>query len=597
MDNSLEKFKKGTKEEDLLEIFADWLKDSQSYHDELLKKQKISYQYYIGNQTDVDDVPAYLSNTVENRIFEAVETIVPIVTAGVYRFMVLPGSELPESKERAKKLQTVLSRKYETLEVQSKCEDTTRQMLLYRFGVLKYFWNDETEDIDVKMVDSRLILVPKLRCQPENLPYVIELQCYSKAELEDYFPKIKVDELPIGKTKVDTGEIDSSSTAKEYQVFECWTNETVAWFCGTKLLDIKENPNYDFEGMEKKVLNREKGKIVKETKFYNHLDNPEKPYVFFATYNVSDGCLPSTSLVEIGIPIQDAINAQKRAIINNLKQMGSGQVHIDSEAMTEEEANNITNEPGLVIRGKGLASENRIRREPGVQLPSDHFSNLQHSESVFDNIMGTHSATRGQAQANTLGQDIMSKQQDYTRVDMITRVLNRGISKLANGLVQLMKLNYTENQLVKLIGEEGAAEFIQLNQDDIENYIEIIVKSDNNLPMDEVSLRAEAVQLWQLGAISPETLFERLKFSNPRKEAEKVLAWKKGQLDMETQANIAQAQATAPGAPGMPVEPAEAETPETAGEGRGTESILDVLSRARKTLKSPVTSNVPNTNK
>jgi len=596
MDYSLEKFKKGTKEEDLLEIFAGWLKESQSYHDELLKKQKQSYEYYVGNQTDLSDVPSYLSDTVENRIFEAVETIVPIVTSGVYRFMVLPGSEEEDSKVRAKKLQTVLSRKYETLEIQAKCEDMARQMLLYRFGVLKYFWNDETDDIDVKVVDPRLMLVPKLRCLPENLPYVIELQSYSKDEMELYFPKVKIDELPVGKVKVDTGEKNKYHN-NEYQVFEIWTTDTVAWICGEKVLKIMENPNYDYEGKSVKTLDRDKKRIVKETKFYNHLDNPQKPYIFFATYNVSDGCLPSTSLVEIGMPIQDAINAQKRAIINNLKQMGNGQVQVDSEAMTEEEANNITNEPGLVIRGKGLASENRIRREPGVQLPSAHFSNLQHSEQVFDNIMGTHSATRGQAQAKTLGQDILSKQQDYTRVDMITRVLNRGISKLANGLVQLMKLNYTENQLVKLIGEEGAAEFVQLNQNDIENQIEIIVKSDNNLPMDEVSLRSEAVQLWQLGAISPETLFERLKFPDPRKEAEKVLAWKKGQLDMETQANIQQAQAQAQAGAQAQIQTAQAETPESAGNGRSTESILDVLSRARKTLNSSVKSNVPNTNK
>jgi hypothetical protein len=160
-----------------------------------------------------------------------------------------------------------------------------------------------------------------------------------------------------------------------------------------------------------------------------------------------------------------------------------------------------------------------------------------------------------------------------------------------------MKLNYTETQLVKILGEEGAAEFVQLNQDDIENHIEIIVKSDNNLPMDEVSLRSEAVQLWQLGAISPETLFERLKFPEPRKEAEKVLAWKQGQLDMETQANIQQAQAQAQAGAQANMSEAQAETPETAGQGRGTESILDVLARARKTLNSSVKSNVPNTNK
>src|SRR3990167_8320292 len=134
----------------------------------------------------------------------------------------------------------------------------------------------------------------------------------------------------------------------------------------------------------------------------------------------------------------------------------------------------------------------------------------------------------------------MSRQQDYTRIDLITRVLNRGVSRVAMGLVQLMKMFYTETQTVKILGEEGAVEFVKLNSDDIEDYIEIIVKSGDNLPLDKISLRTEAVQLWQLGALDPVTLFERLEFENPAKAAERLLAWKQGQLTAETQAKIAE---------------------------------------------------------
>ena len=58
--------------------------------------------------------------------------------------------------------------------------------------------------------------------------------------------------------------------------------------------------------------------------------------------------------------------------------------------------------------------------------------------------------------------------------------------------------------------------------------------------MDKVSLRTEAVQLWQLGALDPVTLFERLEFPNPAKAAERLMAWKSGQLTQETQAKIAE---------------------------------------------------------
>ena len=267
--------------------------------------------------------------------------------------------------------------------------------------------------------------------------------------------------------------------------------------------------------------------------------------------------------------------------------MGNGKMYVDDDAMSEEESSNITNEPGLVIRGKGLASQNKIRQEAGLALPNAHFSNLQHSEVTFDNIMGVHSSTRGQTEAGTLGQDILSRQQDFTRLDIITRVLNRGVARLANGLVQLMKMYYTENHVIRILGGEKAVEFIKMHRRNIEDKIEIVVKSGTTLPMDEIALRTEAVQLWQLGAIAPITLYRRLKIPNPEKEVANLMMYKQGMLDMETQAKLkemqAQAamggQAQAQGGSGT-----KAETPQTAGEGRGTESFLDVVQRAREQL-------------
>ena len=210
---------------------------------------------------------------------------------------------------------------------------------------------------------------------------------------------------------------------------------------------------------------------------------------------------------------------------------------------------------------------------------------------VFDNIFGVHSATRGQANSKTLGQDILGRQQDFSRIDTLTRELNTAVARIANGLVQLMKMFYTEKHTVKVLGEEDSFKLYSLTRDEIEDHIEIIVKSGASLPMDEVSLRTEAVQLWQLGAISPITMFERLKFPNPAKELERLVMWKQGQMDMETQAKLqeikasaaasaqASQQASPGGAPGVG---------ETAGgsapTGRKVETPRDVIARVRASL-------------
>ena len=580
MDDELkvqaEDFSSDTKEETLLKIFQAWLKESQTYHDYLLGKQKISEEYYKGNQTDRDMVPSYNTNTVENRIFEAVETLVPIATSKAHQFIVLPGSENETSVKRANTLQKVLSRKYETLEMQRKLEEITRSMLLYRFGVMKWEWGYETDDVNVKVIDPRLMLVPRLRMDPHDLPYKMEIQEYSKKEMEEYWPTVEVGDLSP-EERIDTGKQEKSK--KLYRVYEVWTPEVVAWFCDNQLLEKKANPNYDFKGEEKKYLKKTKkgAKISKKLVFSNILDRPIDPYVFFSTFNVGDEPLGSTSLVEIAIPIQDSINVQKRKIIDNLRRMGNGQVYLDSDAMSNEESENITDEVGQILRGEGLASQNKIKREPGVPLPIAHFNNLQHSEAVFDNLMGTHASTRGSGDSKTLGQDIISRQQDFTRIDLITRVLNRGVARIAIGLAQLMKMYYTETQVVKIIGEEGALEFVRLNSDDIEQYIEIIVKSGDTLPMDKVSLRTEAVQLWQLGALDPVSLFERLEFPNPERAAQRLQAWKSGQLTQETQAKIAEIAASAQY--GAAAKATETQSP-TGETGRGVETPQNVIQRS-----------------
>src|SRR3990172_2890139 len=99
-----------SKEEDLIKTFKAWKLESQSFHDEMITKQKLCEEYYKGNQTERDTQPKYLSDVVENRIFEAVETIAPITTASAHHFLVLPGSDDEKSMDKANKLSKVLER-------------------------------------------------------------------------------------------------------------------------------------------------------------------------------------------------------------------------------------------------------------------------------------------------------------------------------------------------------------------------------------------------------------------------------------------------------------------------------------------------------
>ena len=190
-------------------------------------------------------------------------------------------------------------------------------------------------------------------------------------------------------------------------------------------------------------------------------------------------------------------------------------------------------------------------------------------------------ALRGAGGDKTLGGQILNKQQDLSRIDQITRCLNRGVARLANGLVQMMKLFYSTEQVIKILGNDGAIEFVHFTRNDIDDGTVIVVKSGVPVSLDPQGKYNQAIQLWQLNALDPETLFERLDFADPQAAAKKLQAWKQGQLLFESQ--IKQQEIATGAAAGAAAKVATTEV-EAGAENRGVESPNNVIDRARKSL-------------
>jgi len=291
----------------------------------------------------------------------------------------------------------------------------------------------------------------------------------------------------------------------------------VFWKYGQMIIDKKENPNYDFANKKK-----------------NHFDIPKMPYIIASCFRLGNEPVGETDLIQQCIPIQDVINVTNRLIINNAIKTGNAQWLIDSTTMSEEEANTkINNSPGLIIYAQGVANPALMRRDSPPALPN-YIPELKiMAEKAFDNIFGTHSTTRGErGQQETLGGRLMLKQADLGRIDLLVREYERIVAEAGNYFAQLIKMNYTNKRTFRSYGETGTT-FVELSADMVESGVKIIIKSGTTLPTDEMSKRREAIELWSMGALDPVTLFERLKFANPEEAAERLMAWKQGQLAME----------------------------------------------------------------
>ena len=503
-----------TDDKDLLAIANSWETESSQYHQELERVWKMNEDYYFGKQTEMDRIPSDMSNYVQNQIFMGVETIVPIMTANPPQFVVEPPEESDQSVKYSDNLQRVLSALYDTKDIRTKGEMLMRHMAIYRFGAWKPYWDYEENDVNVKYVRPKRLYFPKVTTE---LPYCMEKVDITAQEFKDFFGEEKFKEF-LKNRGVEYNEENLHRISGLYTIWEIWTAQLVFWKSGkTYIIEKRKNPTYEWENKSK-----------------NHFTYPKIPYIIASCFRLGNEPVGETDLIQQTIPIQDVVNVSGRLIINNGTKTGNQQWMVDSTIMSEEEARTkITNSPGLIVYGAGVANPNLMRRDPPPPLPA-YIENLKVSaERAFDNIFGTHSTTRGErGQQETLGGRLLLKQADIGRIDLAVREYERCVAELGNWFVQLMKINYTTKKTFKYYGESGL-QFVGLEPQMMEKGIKVIVKSGTTLPTDELSKRREALELWGMNALDPVSLFQRLKFPNPEETAQKLQAWRTGQLTQE----------------------------------------------------------------
>jgi hypothetical protein len=525
-------------DENLVALSQKWLRESTTLYDELKRIRDINERYYLGLQTNMEKIPRHKCNAVENRIFINTETLVPILTENTPQFIGIPAQENEISERNANSVQAILKIIYESKNVsmKQKLKQAVRNTVIYRLGVLKPYWDESIDDVNIKSVRPQRIRIPKYGQTVDELPFVLEKVDMDYDEIKDTFGDAKYEEVKKLKGNEDDENVQIS---RVQTVWECWTNEILFWRCGDIILKKQKNPYFDFTGRKVETVD-EGGNSVLQDVFLNHFRKPKKPYIFMSAFRLGNSVVGETDLIQQAIPMQDILNALDRQIVNNANKMGNSAWMIDSSIMTEEEARvKITNEEGLVIYGQDAAKPDMVRRESPPAMPNYIMEAKLNAQKAIDDIFGTHSVTRGERQSGneTLGGKMLLKQADIQRGSgTFVEEIDNAVSEAANWFVQLMKLYYEKEKTIKIYGESGI-EFLKFLKTNIEDGMQVIVKEGSTLQQDELSKRNEAVILWQNQALDPVTLYERLRFFNPKETAERLVQWKMGKL-MPSQGGI-----------------------------------------------------------
>jgi hypothetical protein len=496
-------------DKDLVNTIDLRIKEASTKKNEIDKVNEVNEKFYLGQQIDSGSLYPHQAQIVDNRIFLAVDTIVPILATKKREPVVMPAQNTDESRESAILAQEYLSWKFNELKMHMKISDLVRFFNIYRYCVLKYRYVGEPYNdfvVEVKRPES---IVIDNKANSDDIEFVGE---YLEDTAENLLDKFAMKGDKIDKKKKDKIlkelQLNDKQLGTKVKYLEFWTDDFVVWKVNNVILDKAKNPNYLWDTKGKKA--------------FNHFSSPKKPYIILSWQNLLKGVYGDTTALEQAMTLQKNINKRKRQISDNADQ-ANGTWVFNTKYFSAKEISKFTGAPNQHIKYEGDDPvSNAVTRLYAKDLGQQVFLDLQDDKNECDNIFGVHSTTRGErTDQKTATESNLLKQSDYGRLDLMSQYIDSKMEELYNAFIQMVLVYYDKMKMLKVLGPDKSKEFIEFSRDNIEEGIEIIVKTEPLLAKaEEID---KYMQLYKAGAVDPLTMYERLNIPNPKELTRRVI--------------------------------------------------------------------------
>lgn len=520
-DEPQEEYKSKYTPEEAKAMRAMWNSLHSTYFGEIEPSQKLAYDYWIGKQkTDpLETIDGH--DTVDNLIFEATETFLPIANRA-NPDPVVNG----ENQDLAKNVRNALIDWADKQKLRMKLKGGTRQWTLMRLGVWKMTYNVMKDEIECEVRPTK-----KLKLDPDG--HWDESGLFTGDWLGD--PKklsagTLVEMFPKHEEKIKT--LSKGNMGKKLELEEWWYKGTdIFYFIGEDCVGTYKNPNWNYDGEQKRVDPETQEELVTPIIGRNHKfgkNAPQMPYVGLQVFSTGEKPHDDTSLILQNVPMQDMVNKRFRQIDKNADSQNNGALASGSSFTKEQaaEAATFLRKGGTVWVPNGDVNT-AWKRDAAPALPADIFAQLADSRSELRNIFGTAgSNAESIAQQDTVRGKIMTQQADSSRIGGgVTEYIEQVADTIYNFVVQFMYVYYDEPHYIQAMGQKGAQETIQIRNTDFNSDVVVTVKDGSLIPKDPLTERNEAMDLWTAQAIGLPELYSRLDFADPMESAKQTLMW------------------------------------------------------------------------
>lgn len=503
-------------------------------------------------------IPASRPKPNTNRIFVNTEAVINSLIANPPRPNAIPEHGGEESREVARMIEKVLNIKYTENNTKEVFRQSLRDIYFSRLMVVKPFWNKKTNDIDVKRVDPNKVRFSSTAKNELNSDFAIEEITTTLQKLIEQFPEKK--QAILQEANMSEEQMLITNPPAVYR--EAWIGDSLCVKFRTAILFKGRNPYWDWDGVKttrdellslRQTQGKARSKAIRsmreakagdfnlegydaneyvqdirkadeegkyETELFNYFDIPRKPYIFATVLTNEDTPIGRTSFIEQAASIQELVDRLTYNLFLNAE-LVNGITKVDSSIATgvsKADAQIMRSDAGGVLWGKGVMEG--VKREFGVGLPPFVFNVIELYMSEIDNIMAATSAFRGEREGQeTKAGRLALVEQSFMRLNEMVQVVDYVSQELFGWWIQLMKVHYTETHYIKEVGQDGAVEIMELQQDDIESGMEIRVIPGKTLPEDKRFQFDRAQGDVQAGLLSPIDYFEQAGYANPKELA------------------------------------------------------------------------------
>lgn len=498
-----------------------------TYYSAIEESQKLAFGYWLGQHRSEEfniSEGKTKKELIDNLIFEAVETFLPIATrANPDPLVTADPSE--EGQKFAHDIKAALVDWSDRVKFRRKLARATRNWTWGRIGVLKTSWNVQTQSIDVESINPKRIFFDKDGYVDEggifHGDYEAELKKNTADKLAKMFPTKRTEILEKAKGK--------KGTKLEY--IEWWDRGRDIYFTLDDLVLGKfKNPNWNYDGTVTEPDPETGAAIEVEVQGRNHLKEPTSPYRYLSVFSTGLQPHDETSLILQNISLQDEVNTVGRQISKNVAGMNNGMV-VSGKSFTEDQAAQAASalRRGVAIRVPNGDVREAVQRFPAPPLPSDVFNHRNDMRNEIKNIFGTSGSTPESVKSTeSVRGKILVNQLDSSRIGgAITEQIEQLADSIYNLAVQLMFVYYDEEHFISAAGQIAGQELVSLKNSNFPllKTLNITVKEGSLIPKDPLTQRNEAIDLWSQNAIDPLSLYKKLDFPDPVQATQQLILW------------------------------------------------------------------------